>query len=212
MFKNDVVYSDKSNKGVMKPNPIGLLANRGKLGHASSYKTNEEVTAEISTKVQAIYMLEQQIKTKEMMLKDLDSQLKKQLFFSWFRIPNWAHKIISFIKHPPTLSFNNIKTYFRGEKSSIQEGTVSLTVLEKRKNICSECPHREHFPGYTDELGFCTKCGCGANPKSQLTNKIKIPKVSCPIGKWGEESGTRGGLWGQIRYIITRKHKNVNLS
>ena len=103
------------------------------------------------------------------------------------------------------LTPKNIYSYLRAEYSNIEQGPVSLPVYEERKKVCGKCPHRMFPDGYHDPLGFCTKCGCGANPRAQLTVKLKLPATSCPIGKWDESPGIYEGLWGRIRYIITRR-------
>ena len=114
-------------------------------------------------------------------------------------------KVKTFIINLPVMSPKNIYRYLRAEISNIDQGPVSLPVYEERKKICGKCPHRMYPEGYHDPLGFCTKCGCGANPRAQLTVKLKLPATSCPLGKWDESRGIYEGLWGRIRYIIKRR-------
>tara|TARA_R110002012_G_scaffold157483_1_gene318628 strand:+ start:7399 stop:8109 length:711 start_codon:yes stop_codon:yes gene_type:complete len=114
-------------------------------------------------------------------------------------------KVKTFIINLPIMTPKSIYSYLRAEYSNIEQGPVSLPVYEERKRICGECPKRMFPEGYTDPLGFCTECGCGANPRAQLTVKLKLPATSCPLGKWDEASGIYEGLWGRIRYIFTRR-------
>jgi hypothetical protein len=116
-------------------------------------------------------------------------------------------RIKSFFSNLPKFTPKNIKSYVRAELSNIGQGPVSLPIYEERKKICGECPHRKFVEGYKDPLGFCTKCGCGANPRAQLTVKLKLPATSCPLEKWGESKGIYEGFWGRIRYILSRNKK-----
>ena len=114
-------------------------------------------------------------------------------------------KVKTVFTNLPVITPKNIYKYFRAELSNIEQGPVSLPVYEERKKICGECPKRMFPEGYSDPLGFCTECGCGANPRAQLTVKLKLPATSCPLGKWDEAPGIYEGLWGRIRYIFTRR-------
>ena len=102
-------------------------------------------------------------------------------------------KVKAFIINLPAINPKNVYRYLRAEISNIEQGPVSLPVYEQRKKISH------------DPLGFCTKCGCGANPRAQLTVKLKLPATSCPLDKWDESPGIYEGLWGRIRYIIKRR-------
>jgi len=111
------------------------------------------------------------------------------------------------VTNRPQITYGNVKKYIKAELSKIEQGPVSLPIYEERKKICGECPHRKYVDGYKDPLGFCTKCGCGANPRAQLTVKLKLPATSCPLDKWGESTGIYEGFWGRIRYILSRNKK-----
>jgi hypothetical protein len=203
MFKNDVLYGGTAQTGEMKPNAIGLMSNRGSLGHASSKETEMELQGKIASKMQLMEALDQEIQHKRDYIKNIDKQIKPNPLSLLVR------RFKSLLKYRPEISVKNIKSFVRAQKSVLGEGNVSLEVYQERKKICGKCPHREHVDGYTDELGFCTKCGCGANPKAQLTVKLKIPKTSCPINKWDESKGTGDTLWFRIKYILTRRfYKN----
>jgi len=117
-------------------------------------------------------------------------------------------KLRGFFGNLPKITPKRIKSYVRAELSNIEQGPVSLPIYEERKKICGECPHRKFVEGYKDPLGFCTKCGCGANPRAQLTVKLKLPATSCPLNKWGESTGIYESLWGKIKYIVKRRFNN----
>ena len=108
-------------------------------------------------------------------------------------------------------SLKNVVSYLRAEQSLATQGPVSLKVFEERKKICGECPHRKTHDKIPDPLGFCTKCGCGANPRARLTNKIKMPQTSCPLNKWGTSTGIYKGVMGKIRHKLTSKSKREEL-
>tara|TARA_R110002012_G_scaffold179281_3_gene344870 strand:- start:1708 stop:2418 length:711 start_codon:yes stop_codon:yes gene_type:complete len=108
-------------------------------------------------------------------------------------------------------TLSNIISYVKAEQSLATQGPVSLTVYEERKKICGECPHRKTNEKVPDPLGFCTKCGCGANPRARLTNKIKMPQTSCPLDKWGTSTGIYKGILGKLRHKLTPKSKREKL-
>tara|TARA_R100001509_G_scaffold93877_3_gene54300 strand:- start:2926 stop:3777 length:852 start_codon:yes stop_codon:yes gene_type:complete len=108
-------------------------------------------------------------------------------------------------------TLTNVINYFRAEQSLATQGPVSLTVFKEREKICGECPHRKTHDKIPDPLGFCTKCGCGANPRARLTNKIKMPQTSCPLNKWGTSTGIYKGVFGKLRHKLTPKSKREEL-
>lgn len=111
----------------------------------------------------------------------------------------------------PKFSVKNMVNYLKAEQSLATQGPVSLKVYEERKKICGECPHRKMHDKVPDPLGFCTKCGCGANPRARLTNKIKMPQTSCPLGKWDTSTGIYKGVVGKLRHKLTSKSKREKL-
>jgi hypothetical protein len=62
--------------------------------------------------------------------------------------------------------------------SSIPEETVSLRLAE-----CRQCPSLKPSP-MEGEVGWCSSCGCGQNPRAELTVKAKMPAATCPKNKW----------------------------
>lgn len=81
--------------------------------------------------------------------------------------------------------------YTKAETSQMISGKVSEEVFENRKSICMSCEYRTNPKPDLDPIGWC-KGGCGCvvgNPRAGLTQKLYIPSVSCPKGKWKNEKG-----------------------
>lgn len=53
-------------------------------------------------------------------------------------------------------------------------GRVPVDVKLERMSICRECPFLIKLTSQ------CKKCGCF------MSEKTKLSKATCPIGKWGE--------------------------
>ena len=86
------------------------------------------------------------------------------------------------------------KQYARAELTHATQGPASEADAAARLAICMECPDRAvEYKGMTDTengIGWCTKCGCGNNPRALLTVKVTLAGVECPLGKWGKVEGT----------------------
>ena len=85
------------------------------------------------------------------------------------------------------------KEYARAELTHATQGPASETDAAARLAICMECEHRAvTYKEQTDEngVGWCTKCGCGNNPRAMLTVKVTLAGVECPLAKWGKVEGT----------------------
>lgn len=84
------------------------------------------------------------------------------------------------------------KSYASAETSQMVQGKVSKKVFEKRKNICMSCEYRVPIAKEKkDEIGWC-KGGCGCtvgNPRAALSQKLYMPTLSCPKGKFGPDTG-----------------------
>ena len=198
-FRYGVQYDDKSTEtiGYAKPDPKAMSANHGSYGQPVPNPKNIRKITDI---------IREQKEREELELKREKTNALIDKLLSLRGIKNIVPtKIKTIFTNLPIITPKNIYKYLRAEVSNIEQGPVSLPVYEERKKICGECPHRMFPDGYHDPLGFCTKCGCGANPRAQLTVKLKLPATSCPLGKWDEAPGIYEGLWGRIRYIITRR-------
>lgn len=86
-----------------------------------------------------------------------------------------------------------VKNYAKAETSQMFSGKVSDQIFEKRKQICLSCEFlTKEAKNITDEIGWC-KGGCGCvvgNPRAALSQKLYMPTLSCPKGKFGIEKGT----------------------
>lgn len=83
-------------------------------------------------------------------------------------------------------------SYGAAEASQIIQGKVSQQIFEKRKEICMACPYRVNESNNgKDEIGWCKGgCGCSVgNPRAALSQKLYMPTLSCPKGKFGVEKG-----------------------
>ena len=83
--------------------------------------------------------------------------------------------------------------YARAELTHATQGPASEADAAARLAICMACPDRAvEYKGMTDagDVGFCTKCGCGNNPRALLTVKVTLAGVECPLKKWSAVSGT----------------------
>jgi len=83
--------------------------------------------------------------------------------------------------------------YARAEITHATQGPASEADAAARLAICMASEHRAvTYKEQTDEngVGWCTKCGCGNNPRALLTVKVTLAGVECPLGKWGKVEGT----------------------
>jgi len=83
--------------------------------------------------------------------------------------------------------------YARAELTHATQGPASEADAAARLAICMACEHRAvEYKGQTDAggVGWCTKCGCGNNPRAMLTVKVTLAGVECPLAKWGKVEGT----------------------
>ena len=85
------------------------------------------------------------------------------------------------------------KQYARAELTHATQGPASADDAAARLAICMACEYRAvEYKGTTDAggVGFCTKCGCGNNPRALLTVKVTLAGYECPLAKWGKVDGT----------------------
>ena len=89
-------------------------------------------------------------------------------------------------------SVSQAAQYATAELTHAIQGPASEADAAARLAICMACEHRAvTYKQQTDEnkVGWCTKCGCGNNPRALLTVKVTLAGVECPLGKWGKVSG-----------------------
>lgn len=83
--------------------------------------------------------------------------------------------------------------YAASELQHATHGPASKVDAAARLAICMTCEHRAvEFRGQIDAgaVGWCTKCGCGNNPRALLTVKVTLAGYECPLAKWGKVEGT----------------------
>lgn len=88
-----------------------------------------------------------------------------------------------------------VNEYLAAEFKHARKGRAIKEAIAERTGICLACPGRvDELDGKKDAggIGFCTKCSCPASQRSQLSVKLTIADVPCPIGRFGkaEAEGT----------------------
>jgi hypothetical protein len=82
-------------------------------------------------------------------------------------------------------------SYAKAETSQMFNGKVSEEVYNKRKEICLACDYKVNPLPQTEPIGWC-KGGCGCkigNPRASLSQKLYMPSITCPLKKFGPETG-----------------------
>ena len=88
---------------------------------------------------------------------------------------------------------SRVVQYATAELTHATQGPASEADAAARLAICMECEHRAtDYKGQTDLVGWCQRCGCGANPRAKLTVKVTLAGASCPLTppKWEAVQGT----------------------
>lgn len=98
----------------------------------------------------------------------------------------------------------NAAKYVTAEMSLQLYGPVPDPIFEERKAQCMACPSRKTSTSMHDDIGFCASCGCGVNDRSRLTVKLRMPKATCPMNKWGEADGRHDRIIDRIKSFIAR--------
>lgn len=90
-------------------------------------------------------------------------------------------------------SMDRVAAYLKAEAMHAVQGPASEADAAARRATCRSCEHRvETLEGATDPdgVGFCTRCGCGSNPRAALGSKVSMAAASCPLGLWKPVRGT----------------------
>ena len=95
---------------------------------------------------------------------------------------------------PPTPSVPKVSEYAAAETYNALHGGAPDNVIAERLKICGGCEFRSTtYKGATDpdNFGWCTKCGCGNNPRALLVTKARLAQVSCPLTppRWEKVEG-----------------------
>lgn len=91
--------------------------------------------------------------------------------------------------------FQRLRGYFAAETNHAVAGPAPAAVVEERVRTCMACPKRaDELDGLKDDggVGFCLGCGCPASRRSQLSVKLTVANVPCPLGKFPAVQGTGG--------------------
>ena len=128
-----------------------------------------------------------------------------------------------FLSPPPqpkqsTAVVPKISEYAAAEAYNALHGAAPAAVEAERLKICGGCEFRlTTYKGATDpdNFGWCSKCGCGNNPRALLVTKAKLAQVSCPLTppRWDKVEGIGGsmasvvdsvkGVAQSIKYLLT---------
>jgi len=73
-------------------------------------------------------------------------------------------------------------SWLRAEASVVTEGKLNDDAFNARMAACAACEHLDKRDAPL--VGFCKACGCGTNSRAELTVKGRMPKATCPKGKW----------------------------
>lgn len=108
---------------------------------------------------------------------------------------------------------DKIKQYARAEITHVLAGPASDADAAARLAICSACEHKK----IDGEKMWCSKCGCGKNPRAEIKIKVTLAGAACPEKKWGAVAGTGasassvasalGGVAGSIAHAIFGEKK-----
>ena len=101
-------------------------------------------------------------------------------------------------------TLENMTEYATAELTHATQGPASEADAAARLAICMACEHRAvTYRGQTDEngVGWCTKCGCGNNPRALLSVKVTLAGVECPLGKFGKVSGTGASVASAVNAV-----------
>jgi hypothetical protein len=74
-------------------------------------------------------------------------------------------------------------SWVKAEASLLSCGPVAHDVLVARLETCNACTKLKRVDE-EGKLGYCTRCGCGENRRSELTVKATMPLAKCPLALW----------------------------
>jgi hypothetical protein len=74
-------------------------------------------------------------------------------------------------------------SWIKAEASMIASGPLSDEQYALRIEQCLSCPLLDRHPD-ADRIGWCKACGCGRKSRAELTVKGRMPKSTCPKGRW----------------------------
>ena len=77
---------------------------------------------------------------------------------------------------------SQVRGYVKAEVSLAVRGSVDAETLAARLSACAKCPHLQRDAKVA--VGYCGACGCGKNPRSELSVKATMPAARCPKHRW----------------------------
>lgn len=113
------------------------------------------------------------------------------------KCPHRIFEGVQFFNHDTIAKIKQYAQYAAVEATHALRGPASDADAAARLAICMGCEHRaETHKDKTDEakIGWCTKCGCGNNPRAKLQVKVTLAGAECPMKKWGKVEGTGAGV------------------
>lgn len=110
------------------------------------------------------------------------------------------NKLMILLRQTSTPSMQAKATeYAKAETYNALHGAAAEDAIAERLKICGGCEFRKtDYLGATasDNFGWCSKCGCGNNPRALLNTKVKLAKSTCPLTppKWKQVEGVGGSV------------------
>lgn len=74
--------------------------------------------------------------------------------------------------------------YARAEISLLVSGPLDPAAVSLRIAQCMDCTAR--VP--SDQVGYCSACGCPGWRRSELATKATMPAATCPRKRWPTQS------------------------
>lgn len=111
---------------------------------------------------------------------------------------------------------SKIGEYLKAEFNHAVRGAAESIAVRRRIEICRACPKRvDTLDGLVDEggIGFCSACGCPGSRRSQLSVKLTMAGVVCPLGKFKKTHGTGGTVGSALeaaRGVISSARSLLN--
>lgn len=77
-------------------------------------------------------------------------------------------------------------SWVKAEASLVTQGPLTDEAYGLRISQCLACDSLDRHPD-PDKVGWCKSCGCGRKGRAELTVKGRMPKSTCPKGKWPKD-------------------------
>ena len=98
-------------------------------------------------------------------------------------------RVLDYAGHGPAPTpsvLERAHSWMRAELSLRLEGPLPDAAYDARIATCRACPELE--PLNPPQVGTCKACGCGSNPRAEISIKARMPAATCPRALW--ESAT----------------------